>query len=412
MKRTFSRYEVFLISVLTFLQFTITVDFMVLSPLSAILLPELKITTTQFGLIVSAYAWSAGISGLLAAGFADRYDRKKLLLLFYCGFIFGTFLCGIAADYVFLLVARIITGIFGGVIGSITYAIVTDLFSLQVRGRVMGFLQMGFAGAVVLGLPIGLYVANVAGWRSPFLVIAGLCAVVLVLLIRFLKPVDAHLKSASEHKPVDHLIQTVANPHYIKAFGAALLVAIAGFMLMPFGSAFAVYNNGISLDALPLLYLVSGVSGMFAAPLVGRLSDALGKYIVFCICSAIMMISVVIYGHLGLTPLWIVIVFSVMMFTSYLGRMVSSSALLTGVPDASDRGAFMSVNSSLNMFSGGIASLIAGSIVHQAGTGQIINYDILGYVVAGASLITIGLMYTIDRIVKQKQAIVGVVHQR
>src|SRR5688572_1800028 len=153
MTRTFSRYEVFLITVLTFLQFTIVLDFMVLSPLSAILLPELKITTAQFGMVVSAYAWSAGVSGLLAAGFADKFDRKKLLLFFYSGFVIGTFLCGIATDYTFLLIARIVTGIFGGVIGSVVLAIVTDIFSLNVRGRVMGFLQMAFAGASVLGLP-------------------------------------------------------------------------------------------------------------------------------------------------------------------------------------------------------------------------------------------------------------------
>lgn len=111
MNKTFSRYQVFLIVILAFLQFTIILDFMVLSPLSAILLPELKITTAQFGMVVSAYAWSAGLSGLLAAGFADKFDRKKLLLFFYSGFIIGTFLCGIATDYTFLLIARIVTGV-------------------------------------------------------------------------------------------------------------------------------------------------------------------------------------------------------------------------------------------------------------------------------------------------------------
>jgi predicted MFS family arabinose efflux permease len=142
MNKIFSQYQVFLISVLTILQFTVILDFMVLSPLSAILLPELGITTAQFGIVVSAYAWSAGVSALLAAGFADRYDRRKLLLLFYSGFIIGTLLCGIADNYVFLLIARIVTGVFGGVIGSVIYATVTDVFSHQVRGRVMGFLQM------------------------------------------------------------------------------------------------------------------------------------------------------------------------------------------------------------------------------------------------------------------------------
>jgi predicted MFS family arabinose efflux permease len=403
MNKTFSRYEVFLIVVLAFLQFTIILDFMVLSPLSAILLPELKITTAQFGMVVSAYAWSAGLSGLLAAGFADKYDRKKLLLFFYSGFIIGTFLCGIATDYAFLLIARIVTGVFGGIIGSVTYAIVTDIFSLQVRGRVMGFLQMAFAGASVLGLPIGLYLTNVLGWHAPFLMIAALCAVVLVLIVLYVRPVDAHLAIMSERNPMEHLRRTVLNPIYAKAFASTVLLTTGGFMLMPFGSAFAVNNLGVSLHDLPLLYMITGICAMITAPLIGKLSDTVGKYIVFCICSTVLIVAVVIYCNLEVAPLWMVIAFSVLMFINFSGRMVSSSALLTAVPEPPDRGAFMSINSSVNMVSGGIASLIAGTIVYQTQTGYLENYDILGYVVSGASIITMGMLYFIDKIVKQKQ---------
>lgn len=402
MNKTFERYEVFLISILTFLQFTVILDFMVLSPLSAILLPELKITTSQFGMVVSAYAWSAGISGLFAAGFADKYDRKKLLLFFYSGFIIGTFLCGIATDYVFLLIARIVTGIFGGVIGSVTYAIVTDIFPLQVRGRVMGFLQMAFAGAAVLGLPIGLYLANNLGWHSPFLMIVGLCTVILLLIILYIKPVDAHLTNTSSRNPLEHLTRTVSNPGYAMAFVSTILMSTGGFMLMPFGSAFAVNNNGISITDLPLLYLITGVCAMITAPFIGKLSDTVGKYVVFCICSIVMIIAVVIHCNLGITPFWIIIIFSVVIFIGYSGRMVSASALMTAVPEPPDRGAFMSVNSSVNMISGGIASVIAGSIVYRTQTGYIENYNILGYVVSGATIITIGMLYVVDKMVKRK----------
>ena len=401
-KKTFSRYEIFLIAVLAILQFTIILDFMVLSPLSAILLPELHITTSQFGMVVSAYAWSAGISGLLAAGFADKFDRKKLLLFFYTGFIIGTVLCGIATDYTFLLIARIVTGVFGGVIGSVTFAIVTDMFSLDVRGRVMGFLQMAFAGAQVLGLPIGLYLANVSGWHSPFLMIVGVSLVVAVLIIIYMKPVNAHLALNGERNAFEHLIKTLTNSQYAKGFAATVLLATGGFMLMPFGSAFAVNNLGISLGDLPLLYMITGICAMVAAPLVGRLSDTVGKYVLFCICSTLLILIVSVYCNLEITPLWLVITFSVLMFINVSGRMISSSALLSAVPGPADRGAFMSINSSVQMVSGGIASLIAGSIVYQTETGYLENYDILGYVVSGATVITMVMMYTIDRMVKDK----------
>ena len=122
-QRGFTRYQSLLVALLAFAQFTIILDFIIMSPLGAILMPSLNITAGQFGVAVSAYAFSAGFSGILAAGFADRFDRKRLLLFFYAGFLFGTLLCGLATSYKFLLVARIVTGLFGGVIGSIVMAI-------------------------------------------------------------------------------------------------------------------------------------------------------------------------------------------------------------------------------------------------------------------------------------------------
>src|SRR4249920_1257078 len=133
---SFTGYQKFAIFILAITQFTVVLDFMVMSPLGDILMKTLEIKPAQFGLAVSAYAFSAGISGLLTAGFADKFDRKKLLLFFYVGFIVGTFLCGIAKSYPLLVGARIITGLFGGVIGSISMAIIADLFSIQQRGRV------------------------------------------------------------------------------------------------------------------------------------------------------------------------------------------------------------------------------------------------------------------------------------
>jgi len=143
----FTRYQAMVIVLIALTQFTVVLDFMVMSPLGDMLMKSMELTTKQFGLAVSVYAFSAGTSGLLTAGFADKFDRKKLLLFFYVGFITGTLFCGLANSYVLLIAARIITGLFGGVIGSISMAIVADLFPLQQRGRAMGFIQMGFGAA-------------------------------------------------------------------------------------------------------------------------------------------------------------------------------------------------------------------------------------------------------------------------
>src|ERR1700684_2357268 len=172
-----SGYQKWVIALLAFLQFTIILDFMLISPLGALLMPALKITPAQFGVVVSSYAFSAGAAGLLTAGFADRFDRKKLLLFFYCGFIVGTLLCGIAGSYQVLVFSRMITGVCAGVIGSVIFAITTDLFPYQLRVRVMGVLQTAFGASSVVGIPLGLYLATRWGWNARFLLIAAISAV-------------------------------------------------------------------------------------------------------------------------------------------------------------------------------------------------------------------------------------------
>ncbi len=398
----FTRYQQFVVALLAFLQFTVILDFMILSPLGAILLPELNIATAQFGLLVSVYALSAGASGLLTAGFADKFDRKRLLLFFYAGFILGTALCGLATSYHGLLAARVVTGIFGGVIGSISLAIAADLFPLEMRGRVMGVVQTAFAASQVLGLPIGLWLANHWGWHAPFFMIAGLGAAVGFIIAWGLRPIDAHLKIKNDRSAWQHLFKTVSKPVYLRGFAATILLATGGFMLMPFGSAYTVNNLGIPLIHLPLIYLVTGICTIITGPLVGRWSDRIGKYPIFFGGTVLGMIMVTIYCHLGLTPLWLVMLVNVLLFIGISGRMIATSALISAVPDLNDRGAFMSVNSALQQFSGGIASALAGLIVVQTPGGRLDHYGLLGGVVVAAMLITLVLMYSVHQIVQAK----------
>ena len=402
-EKIFTPYQAFMVAILAILQFTIILDFMVLSPLSAILLNEMNITTAQFGLVVSAYAFSAGASGLLAAGFADRFDRKKLLLFFYTGFIVGTFLCGIAPSYHLLLAARVVTGVFGGVIGAVSYAIITDLFELKVRGRVMGFVQMAFATSQVLGIPIGLYLANLWNWHAPFLLIVGVSVFVYAAIFIKMQPVNAHLAIQAAHSPFRHLTKTISQKRYLKGFGATTLLATGGFMLMPFGAAFAVNNLGVTMEQLPLIYVATGLVSMIGGPFIGKLTDRVGKMKMFVFGSVLSLVLVVYYTHLGITPLWFLIVLNSILFLGITSRMISSSALTTAVPDPADRGAFMGINSSVAQIAGGIASALAGMIVFQTDTGYIERYPVLGYIVAVTMVITMWMMHIINKDINKRQ---------
>jgi predicted MFS family arabinose efflux permease len=402
-KIPFTPYQKLAIFILAATQFSVILDFMVMSPLGDMLMKSLSLKPTQFGFAVSAYAFSAGASGLLTAGFADRFDRKKLLLFFYIGFIVGTFLCSLANTYFLLITARIITGLFGGVIGSISMAIITDLFDIHHRGRVMSFIQMGFGASQVLGLPISLYIASLWGWQSPFIMVAAIATVVALLIIFKMQPVTKHLALQHDRNVLTHLFNTVAKRNYRIGFLATAVLSIGGFMMMPFGTAFAINNLHITQLQLVPLYMVSGISSLIIMPLVGKLSDKIDKFTIFAIATAWMMIMVVIYTHLSVTPLWEVMVLNVLMMMGIMSRVIPSSALVTGIPDAQDRGAFMSINASLQQIAGGVAAAVAGMIVVQKDkTSPLQHYDTLGYVMVGIALTGVFLMYRVSAMVKKK----------
>src|SRR5689334_13519092 len=310
----FTPYQTFVVAALAFLQFAVILDFMVVAPLGALVMPALDMSPREFGFIVSAYAFSAGASSLLVAGFADRFDRKRLLLFFYTGFVLGTLWCGVANSFHALLAARIVTGIFGGVIGSIVLAIATDLFAPDQRGRVMGFIQTAFAASQILGLPAGIYLSNHWSWHAPFLAMVVFGVAGGLVVAWKLQPVVAHLAKRQERAPWMHLYDTVREPRHWSAFVTMMLLSTGGFMLMPFGSAYTVNNLGIALTSLPMIYLVTGMFTIFVGPLVGTLADKRGKYPVFVAGSILSIVMVLIYTHLPPVSLPVVMVVNVVLF--------------------------------------------------------------------------------------------------
>ncbi|KDN56126.1 MFS transporter [Flavobacterium seoulense] len=394
----FTSYQKFAVFILAITQFTVILDFMVISPLGDILMKTMQLKPTHFGLVVSAYAFSAGISGLLTAGFADKFDRKKLLLFFYTGFIIGTILCGVVTSYPLLVAARIFTGLFGGVIGSISMAIVTDLFSMQQRGRVMGFIQMAFGASQIFGIPLGLYIATAWDWHAPFLWVAAMAVIIAILIAIKLKPLTEHLAIQNNNSPFQHLIHTISKREYRIGFAATAILSVGGFMLMPFGSAFAINNLKITEEELPLLFMISGLSTLIIMPIIGKLSDRIDKFKIFTVASIWTILTVAIYTNLSQTPFWLVGIVNVLMMMGVMSRMVPSTALVTSIPAKEDRGAFMSINSSLQQISGGIAAAFAGTIVVQKDTfSPLEHYNTLGLIIIGISIVSIVLLNRVNQ---------------
>ena len=325
-------------------------------------------------------------------------------MFFYTGFILGTYFCAISYNYETLFIARIITGLFGGVIGSISMAIITDIFSIHQRGKVMGFVQMAFGGSQILGIPIGLVLANYWSWHATFYMVLILAFILGIALVIKLKPLTEHLKLINNKNALQHLLQTIKKKDYRIGFLATALLSMGGFMIMPFSSAFIVNNIHIAQSQVAIIFFFTGIFSIIIMPIVGKLSDKYDKLMIFGIGTIIAIVMVVIYTHLSPVPIWLVIIVNIVLFIGIMSRMVPATALNSAVPDAYDRGAYMSINSSLQQFAGGIAALFSGLVVVQKSKNSPIeNFDVLGYVMVVLMLMCFYFVFKVNVLLKKRE---------
>jgi predicted MFS family arabinose efflux permease len=247
-----------------------------------------------------------------------------------------------------------------------------------------------------------LFLSNHWNWHVPFLAMAGIGLVGGVLVAWKMQPVAEHLKTPQEHSAFLHLFHTVTDARYLVAFAAVTLLATGGCMLMPFSSAFLVANLGIDLHHLPTVYLITGLATIFVGPLIGKAADKVGKFRVFLFGTALSIIMVLIYTHLGVTPLPLVVLVNVVLFVGIFSRMIPFQALSSSVPDVTQRGSYNAISASIQQLSGGLASVIAGHIVSIGTDGKLQNFDVVGYVVAGTSVVTLFLVWHLARGLRQR----------
>ncbi len=384
--------ERLLLLALAAVNFTHIMDFMIMMPLGPQLMELLKINPQQFSLAVSAYAITAGISSFVSAFFVDRFDRKQVLLFAYVGFLLGTFSCAFAPNYEFLVAGRVLAGLFGGMIGAQVLAIVADTFEYERRASAMGVLMTAFSAASVAGVPTGLWLATKFTWNAPFLAIGFIGIAVLVLVALAVPPMNKHiLEKRPGQKPFQVLTDIFQTPNQMRALSLSIVLMMGHFVIIPFIAPSLVGNVGYHQDNIFLIYLVGGLLTLVSAPLVGKLADKRGKYPVFVVFALLSLIPVWLITNLWPMPLWAVLTISGLFFIVVNGRMIPTQALISSVVHPQKRGGFMSINSSMQQLSTGLAALIGGAIVQKTAEGRIEHYNWVGYFSVTLILVSVWL---------------------
>src|SRR6267143_1482896 len=377
-----------LLLLLAAVQFTHIMDFMIMMPLGPQLMRQLHIGPGHFSALVAAYTVSSGVVGLLCAPFIDRFDRRKLLLFAYVGFIAGTVACAFSRSATTLLAARALSGAFGGLSISMVMAIIGDVVPAERRASAMGIVMTAFSVAAAVGIPFGLQLAQQLRWEAPFFLLAGLAGLMWVIAFLRLPSVRGHLENGHAKRAFAELLRD-ANA------GRALLFMVAmvfgHFAIIPLLSPYLVSNVGLPERDLFLIYFTGGALTVFTAPFIGKLADSLGRFRVFSGLVSVASVVTLVMTQSGRLPVWAVLVLGGLFFVFASGRFVPGQAIMTLAVPASRRGAFMSLSGCARDLAMGVTSSIGGWIVTKAPSGQMQNFHWLGWIAVGAGLLSVWL---------------------
>ena len=381
------RRELALLLTLAGIQFTHVVDFMIMMPLGPQLTQLFTISDAQFGLLVSAYTFAAGISGLLAASFIDRFERKRLMLVLYFLFALTTLACALAPTYGMLMLARVAAGTFGGILSAMTQTVIGDVIPFARRGRATGLVMTSFSLATVIGVPSGLFLANHAGWHSSFIAIAVACAVVGLLAVFSMPRLDKHVAQARGQDVLFAIRGVWADQNHRRALGMSSAMMFAAFTVVPYITIYMQSNKVLLPTEIPFIYLSGGVVTLLTARWIGSLTDRVGKRKMFQRMLLLSMVPITVTTLMQPFPLPVVLFVSSSLFFCMNGRMIPGMALLTSAAQPQFRGAFMSLNGAVQSLSIGLATWIGGLLIQRNALGEVTHYWLCALAAVLASLV-------------------------
>ncbi len=382
--------------VMASVQFTNILYLMLLVPMSDILINTMKLTSEEFGLLAAAYPLSSFLSSIIGVFILDKYERKNTLLVTYSFFTVGCYLSAYLPtfdnhDYNFysLLFSRCFTGIFGGVISALVLSIVSDVIPKERRASAMGVVMAAFSLAVAFGVPLGRFLANSLDWQTPFLLVGTLSSFFFLTVLAFIPKTRFDYEKNSAWQMIKQIFQKRSQ---WSSLVFMMFIVIGKFSLVPFIAVYMVHNMGFSTTEVPIIYFLGGVISVLITPLIGQLSDRVGRKNAFYFLAFISIFP--LFAMTSSTPnsVFSALLVTSSFFTFMNGRMVPVNAMISSVPEAQYRGGFMSMSAAAQSLATALASIIAGYIVivpDPNSHDKLIHFEYVGYLAIVCTLIAI-----------------------
>lgn len=375
-------------------------DFMMVMPMGPFFSQALHFPEAQLGWVGGAYTFAAAFSGLAASFFLDRFDRRKALAVTALGLVIGTVAGAYATDFTTLMLARILAGCFGGPVASVALSILTDVVEPQHRGRAIGRAMTAFSVASVLGVPAGLYLAQLGGWRLPFFAVAGLGLVVGAVSVAMLPPLNAHVARAKQRSNADHFL-ILKDPMVGLALLCTGLVMFTGFSLIPNLPAFMIHNVGVAPQHLGALYAIGGGVSVATLLITGPLVDKLGVLKV-AVTGTLVFLSILtaMFGfEQPLGPAWAMFIF----FMMGMGiRNITNQAQNSKVPLPEQRAGFQSLNNAAQHLASAVGAVTSTLFLTSAPDGRLLGLRSVALLSGGVALAYPFLAVNLEKRLKKR----------
>jgi predicted MFS family arabinose efflux permease len=387
-----------LVSLVGTARFIATLDFAMVLPLGPDFAKVLGIPVSKLGMVGGSYIAAEVAAAMAGAFFLDRFDRRRALAVALTGLAVGTAACGLATGFVSLLVARMVAGVFGGTTDTLAFAIVADAVAPERRGRAIGAIQSSFAVASMLGVPAGLELARLGGWRAPFFTLAALGAVVAAAALSMLPPQRAHLST----QPVPFR-EMLSRPLVRRSLTAVAIGTMAHYTLVPSLSAYVQCNRGYPRDRLGLIYMIGGAFVFGTARLAGWLGDRYGTTPIV-LFGTTLYAAVLIFGFIyPMEAIPVLVVFVGFMISASF-RFIPMQALSSRIPAPHERARFMSTQSVVDCGAQAIGAMLGAQILTEHPDGSLAGIDDVAWLAIAMTSVYAALGYAIERRVRARIA--------
>lgn len=320
---------------------------------------DLNISLGLAGMLITIFSLTFGISAPILLVLTAKMERKRLMLLALSVFLFGNILAVFSPAYSILFIGRIISAASGSILIILCIVMAANIVEPKYRGRAIGIVSMGVSGSLVLGVPIGLSLGNLFGWRAPFIMIVILTAISMIGVYIFMDRVAPRPVSSIKEQ-----IQSLKNKKILFAHLTIFTLLSGHAVLYAYLTPYVKTTMGMSESALSIVYLLFGIAAVSGGAIGGTFADKFGTARVMLIFIAIFAITIfLIPSATAFMPVFMLalIVWGMM---SWSVSPPMQSYLMTAAPDTADMQ--ISISNSALHFGIAFGSFIGGIVVDQA----------------------------------------------